>query len=131
MAGAKSFEELDAWQLSVQLRDRVLPELQKEPASRDFAFCDQIRDSARSPARNIAEGYGAYKPREFARFVRIARRSLMETKNHLLDGQHSKYFKEPLASELITLCNRALGATTRLLQYLDSCNGRVPNDSRK
>ena len=128
MAGVKSFEELDAWRLSVDLRDRIVDEIKKPPAAGDSGFCDQIRDSARSAPRNIAEGFGAYKPREFARFVRIAPRSLMETKNHLLEGQKFKYFNEQAASDMLALCDRALGATTALLKYLDSCHGEAPTD---
>jgi four helix bundle protein len=34
---------------------------------RDLKFCDQIRDSARSSTRNIAEGFGRFEPAEFRR----------------------------------------------------------------
>ena len=131
MAVATKFEELDAWQLSVELRDRIIDEIQKPPTVRDVSFCDQIRDAARSGPRNISEGFGAYQPREFARFTRIARRSLMETMNHLLEGRGRKYFVDPLASELLTLCDRALRATTGLLRYLVSCNGRAPRTGNR
>jgi four helix bundle protein len=131
MAGAKRFEDLDAWRLSIELRDRIVAEINKGPTLHDIGFCDQIRDSARSAPRNIAEGFGAYKPREFARFTRIARRSLMETKNHLLEGNKAKYFVEPVAGQLLLLCGRALGATTALLRYLESCDGTAPTDWRR
>jgi four helix bundle protein len=126
MAGARSFEELDAWKLSAELRDRIFEETRNGPASRDADFRNQIRDSSASAPRNIAEGFGAFKPREFARFTRIGRRSLMETKNHLLDARKKKYFAIETAAELLTICRRALGATTALLRYLDGCDGRDP-----
>ena len=45
-------------------------------ASRDFRFRDQVRDSAASAGRNIAEGFGRFSPGDFARFLRYARASL-------------------------------------------------------
>ncbi len=126
VAGARSFEELDAWRLSVELRDRVLRVSACEAVWRDRAFRAQISDAAASAPRNLAEGFGAFKPREFARFTRIARRSLMETRSHLLDAQTRRYLEAGVSEELLALCNRALGATTGLLRYLDSCQGRAP-----
>jgi four helix bundle protein len=128
MAGVKTFEDLDAWRLSVDLRDRVVELTAGRLVARDVAFCDQIRDSARSAPRNIAEGFGAFRPREFARFARIARRSLHETKNHLLEARKCGYLTEPAADELLRLCSRALGATTGLLRYLEACDGQAPVD---
>jgi len=52
----------------------------------------QIRDAASSAPRNIAEGFGRYKPREFSQYLRIANGSLMETSNHLRDGVDRRYF---------------------------------------
>jgi four helix bundle protein len=64
-------------------------------ASRDFKYRDQVRDSTASAARNIAEGFGRYTPKEFARFPGYARASLIETQNHLIDGFDRGYFDEP------------------------------------
>ena len=127
MAGARSFEELDAWRLSVELQERIFKEAQSGAAARDTGFVEQVRDSARSAPRNIAEGFGAYEPREFGRFLRIARRSLMETRHHIMEGRTRGYFDEKTVKDLLALCHRALGATTGLLRYLDSCGGRAPS----
>jgi four helix bundle protein len=126
MPTARTFEELDAWKLSAALRDQVFHATETGPASLDFLFRDQIRDSSRSAPRNLAEGFGAFMPREFARFTRIARRSLVETQNHLLEAQARNYFPDGVSGELLIACRRALGATTRLLRYLDSCDGIPP-----
>jgi four helix bundle protein len=79
-----SYRELDAWRLSIELRDKVLPLLKSEPAVRDFKFCNQLSDSVRSPPRNIAEGFGRYNPGENAHFLGIARASLDETETSLV-----------------------------------------------
>jgi four helix bundle protein len=124
MAGAKSFEELICWQLSAELRDRILKLTEDGPAARNLDFKDDIRRSARSSASNLSEGFGAFYPREFARFGRIARRSLMETRNHLKDAQEQRYFPEDEIKDLVHLTYRAQKATTRLIKYLESCKAR-------
>jgi four helix bundle protein len=126
MAGVGKFEDLIAWQLSVELRDRILDLTKNGPAASDHDFRNDIRRSARSAPSNLSEGFGAFYPREFARFSRIARRSIIETRNHLLDAQKQECFNQDEINELIQLTFRAQKATTGLIRYLDSCNGRPP-----
>jgi four helix bundle protein len=123
---AKRFEELDAWKRSVELRDSIVELTESGKSARDFDFRDQIRDACRSAPRNIAEGFGRFNPKPFAFFMRIACGSLNETRNHLLDGQRNGYFAEADVKRLLELLNRALGASTGLLRYLDSCDGEAP-----
>jgi four helix bundle protein len=89
-------------------------------------FRDQIRRSSSSPPANIAEGFGRFKPREFAHFTRIARASLLETRNHIDDARKKGYFSDTECTRLFELQVRATKATTGLLRYLDSCKGRAP-----
>ena len=128
VAGAGKLEDLIAWQLSATLRDRILDLTKNGPAARDHDFRSDIGGSGRSGASNLSEGFGAFYAREFARFSRIARRSIIETRNHLLDAQKQKYFNDDEIKELIHLTFRAQKATTRLIRYLDSCRGRPPTD---
>ena len=126
MAGIRNFENLTAWQLSAELRDRILALTDDAPAACDEEFKADIRRSARSAPSYLSEGFGAFYPREFARFSRIARRSLLETRNHLGDARKQKYFPEEKIKELIHLTFRAQKCTTRLIKYLNSCKGRPP-----
>ncbi len=125
MAVAKKLEDVVAWQLSTELRDAVIS-FAKKWELRDPKLFEQIRDSARSAPRNLAEGFGRFKPREFARFARIARGSLMETRNHVKEALKCHYLTDEEAATIRRLNARALAATTRLLEYLDSCKGRAP-----
>jgi four helix bundle protein len=126
VAGISRIEDLIAWQLSVQLRDEIFALTETGPASRDFKFRDQIRDSSSSVSRNLAEGFDLFNPRQFARHARIARGSLGETRNSLLEGRQRNYFSDADAERLLKLSVRARSATTRLLEYLVSCKGVAP-----
>jgi len=51
----------------------------------------------------------------------FARASLMETQNHLGDPLDSKYITTEEHAALFKLADRAIGASTRLHQYLKTC----------
>ena len=132
MAGAKHFRELVAWQLAREIR-RAVYGLVKRPAVRtDFDFVRQLRDAARGPARNIAEGFGRFRPRDFSRFLTIATASLNETENHLEEGIDLDYWTREELEDLFVTCRRAGSAIGSLQRYLSTCDpkfdtGRVPD----
>ena len=111
----RDFRQLLCWQLSHELKCEVLAFTATPPASRDGRFCDQIRDSAAGAPRNIAEGFGRFRPGDFARFLEYARASLMETQNHLIDARDRRYLEDPLYSRLFNLAGSALRTTTKLM----------------
>ncbi len=118
---ATNHEELFAWRLAAQLRDQIIIAVDAGPAARDFRFRDQLKDSAASAPRNLAEGFYRYNPKEFAYFTRVARGSLGETKNHLADGLRRQYFAEEEYRRLLILACWAMATTTNLLTYLMQC----------
>jgi four helix bundle protein len=122
------FEDLIVWQLSDQLQKEIFEFTSHPPASRDFKYCDQIRDSIRSAKRNASEGFGRYYPKEFARFLRITQGSLQETKNHLQDGLRQKYLSAERHEQLKRLCLRAMKANVRLIAYLRHATAPEPFD---
>jgi four helix bundle protein len=117
---AKTFRELIVWQLAVELRDGVLPMLRQGPVVKDFKFRDQLSDSVRSPARNIAEGYGRFNPGDTALFVDYARASLDETENHLRDGVTSSYFPPARVGPLLVTLTRCRKGLDSWAAYLRS-----------
>jgi four helix bundle protein len=117
---AQRYEDLDAWQLANELKEKVYELIDSSPARNDFEFRDQVRDSLSSATTNIAEGFGYYDHGLFARHVRIARASEMETHDHLADGVKRRHWTDGTASPLQQLAKRAIGAATGLLRYLDT-----------
>ena len=111
----KDFEDLVCWRLSHELKCEVWALIASPPAANDFDFCTQIRKSSRSAPANISEGFGRFAPRDFANDLRIAKASLKETRNHLIDARDSGYIRDPLYSRLANLARAAEKATTGLL----------------
>ena len=92
VAGAPSHKELVCWQRAYELKLGVYELADRESVKRDFKFRDQIRDSASSAPRLIAEGYGRYYPAEFSKYLRMANGELKETIESLDDGVDRKHF---------------------------------------
>lgn len=113
--GLRDFRDLVAWQLSYTLKCEVFEFTTKPAAARDVRYCDEIRDSSASTPRNIAEGFGRYRPAEFARFLEFALGSLVETRNSLIDGRDRGYLEAKLFSRLWNLSGAAERATKNLM----------------
>jgi four helix bundle protein len=116
--GAKDFTELAAWQLAHELRTLVVAITDRSPARNDFKFCNQMTGAARSATNNIAEGFGRFRHRDFAHFLRLAVASLNEVRDDLIYGHGRRYVTDDELKAGTSLAKRAIGATTRLIRYL-------------
>lgn len=119
--GVTDFRDLITWQLADELRREVIAFTEKESASRDFRFCNQIRDASSSACRNTSEGWGRFRPSENARFLEFAHASLCEVQDGLIEAAQKKYIDQELKDRLWTLSRRALGANTNYMKYLHRC----------
>jgi len=119
MAGWKDSRDIVAWQRARELKLRV-DELLKRPAFlRQFKFRDQLSDSARSAPRNIAEGFGRFGNKEFARFARIAKGSELEVLNHLIDAHDQGLITNREFADYEACVNRAVAAVVGLIRHLE------------
>jgi four helix bundle protein len=123
---ARTFEDLDAWRLADALKKEVYRLIATGPAAHDFGFCTQIRRSTASIPRNIAEGFGRFRPRLFAQFVDVAIGSATETLDALQDGVDRGHFIAAEIAYALELARRTIGALKRLAVYLKN----VPVDVR-
>ena len=72
----------------------------------DLNFRDQLRDAAEAAPRLIAEGFGRWSRREFARYLVMARAELMEVRSDLLALQR----RRTLPGDVVVRAPRAHGA---------------------
>jgi four helix bundle protein len=124
MSTLNSHEDLDAWRLATELKEWVFRIIKRPQVARDFKFCDDIKRSARSAPANLSEGFWRYRPRDNAKFVRVALGSLGETHNHLRDAFTEKYIDENEYKGIRALNERALKAAVGWHTYLMSCPER-------
>jgi four helix bundle protein len=118
MAVARRYEELEVWQLADGLKTEVYDLVASGPASQDFKFRNQIRDSAASATKNISEGFGRFRPADFARFMEFAVASLMETKDSLKDGLDRGYFTPARVATAQQLAERSIKCSVKFIVYL-------------
>ena len=109
------------------LRQFVYRLISHPPASLDRDFCWQIKRASRSATDNIAEGFGRYYPKEFHRYVQIARGELNETRNQLIRGFRDGLISKPDYERALDLWKHAIGTTAGLQRYLWSC---IPPNER-
>lgn len=120
MKGVWKFEDLIAWRLAFALK-LLVDRLCDRPAIRaDVKFHAQLRDSAASGPRNIAEGFGRHFHPEFARFARIAKASELEVLNHLMDAQSQGYITAAEFDQADHAVRRAVKVLNGLIAYLES-----------
>ena len=115
---AKDFTELVAWQLADELRRLVFEITARSNVSRDFRYCNQCKDAARSGPSNIAEGFGRFRHREFAHFLRIAIGSLKEVQDLLIDGHERGYITPAELARGTRLVVRSKSACAALARFL-------------
>ncbi len=78
------FVDLEIWQDSIEVAERLFDLADGLEAKRLYRFAEQLRGSGMSMSNNIAEGSGSTSKREFLNFLNIARRSTFENANILL-----------------------------------------------
>jgi four helix bundle protein len=120
VGGFRSFREFSAWQLAYALRRAVRPLCGRILRAKDFKLHGQIREAARSAPRNIAEGFGRYTHRDFARFVRIAKASEVELLNHFQEAFDSGHMTAVERRDLEHAAKKAIKAANGLIRYLES-----------
>jgi four helix bundle protein len=116
--GAHKVEDLDVWRLCDEIRVLVTAGIASAPARKDFRFCDQILSASEDAVSDISEGFGRFRPREFAQFLGYAITSIAEVLQRARFAHSRKYFDDDTAARLVVLCVRADRALRSLRKYL-------------
>ena len=111
------YRELDVWQMSMSLCEKVYALIRSFPTEERFALCDQLRRAVVSIPSNIAEGNGRDSKSEYARLLSIARGSLFEVQTQLELAERFKYIVVPGETKaLITRISKMLFSMVRKLR---------------
>ena len=104
----EDYKDLIVWKRAMELAVAAYRIAKMLPQYEVYALGDQIRRAAASIPSNIAEGYGRTTPKEYARFLAIARGSVYELETQLLLCVRLEYLTESQLSPALGLSNEVI-----------------------
>lgn len=107
----QSFEDLEVWKKARELKKNVIALVKNFPTEEKFRLVDQLKRSSRSVGTQIAEGHGRNTWPDKLRFCVIARGSLSETLNHLIDALDERI----ISDEDLKYCREQITEVEKLL----------------
>ena len=116
----RRFTDLRAWQACDSYKKAIYRLVNATAAMRTWSRCRQLESSVAGPPAHISEGFGRFSPPDFARYCVMARASLMESQNHLIDAVDSECIDEDTRIRYNALAEVALQEVTGLMEYLQS-----------
>ena len=99
-SSSKSFTELEVWKKMRVLKIKIEEIAKTFPAEEKYSLTSQIIRSSRSVNASIAEGHGRFTFPDRIHYCMIARGSLSETYNHLIDAFDCNYITLEKLNEL-------------------------------
>ncbi len=117
---ARSYRDIRAWQAARAFKRGIYELISEPPLSLDERLSHQLRKAAASAQSNIAEGFGRFDPADFARFVKIAKASIIECQNHLEDAVDRGKLAEEDRRQHEDQAQETLREIGGLLDYLQS-----------
>ena len=119
MAAPRSFEDTEAWKAARVLTQQTYAVCRREPLSRDFGLCDQLRRAAVSVMNNLAEGWESIHPAEKKQAYNYARRSCGEVRSMIYVLSDNHFISAVEQAELLNHCNHTGKLVTGLIHSLD------------
>jgi four helix bundle protein len=113
----RKHHNLQAWQEAMQLVKDVYAVTASFPKEEIYGLTSQIRRAAVSIPSNIAEGAARTGPKEFLRFLSIARGSLSELETQIILAKELNFMKSN--TELLNRLNSVLGLIGGLMNSLN------------
>jgi four helix bundle protein len=119
VAGLGDFRDFAAWQRADELRQLAEEFLARPGVAVRFRRANQLSDAASSAPRNIAEGFGRFRPREYAQFVRVAKASETEVLDIFIEARQKRFLAGDEFKRFETAARRAIGTAVGLIRYLE------------
>ena len=116
--GKRGFEDLDCYQLALEVMAKIHTFSKTLPADEKFDLYAQIRRSSKGVTANIAEAYGRYHYLDSLHYYSIARGELNETLAHLINGHVLEYIQQPDFEALYKLIRQAEQALSGFMSYV-------------
>ena len=117
----KSYRELVVWQRSMDLVEEVYRLLKRLPPEERYALAEQMRRAVISIPSNIAEGYARQAPKDYARFLVIARGSKYEIETQLSVCERLNYLTKEDTTTAFRLCDEIGKMLNTILAKILSC----------
>lgn len=117
------FEDIESWQEARVLASEIYRVSRVGDFDRDWGLKDQIRRASISIVSNIAEGFERQTPRDFCRFLRIAKGSAGEVRAQLyiaLDAGLLPQAEFDLLYDRVSRVSRLLSGFIRYLERHNS-----------
>ncbi len=118
MAKIERFEDLKSWQKARVLANVVYDLTRHQTFAHDFQLRNQICGAAGSVMHNIAEGFDSGSDPEFARFLKLARRSASEVQSELYLALDRKYITCEEQQAAYDLASESKRLINGLIAYL-------------
>ena len=112
------YRDLLVWQKAMELVTEVYRVTGRFPDDEKFGITAQIRRAAVSVPSNIAEGYGRNMLKDYIRFLRVARGSLLELETQVIISKNLKYISGEVLKE-------TLGKTDEISRMLNGLMKRL------
>ncbi|HMD83248.1 MAG TPA: four helix bundle protein [Terriglobia bacterium] len=125
MATIRRFEDLQAWGKARELVREIHKTCAEGALKKDFGLTDQLRRAAISSMSNVAEGFGRKSDKDFARFLDMAKGSVVEVQSLLYVALDVRYIDEQGFQRLNQLADETASLIGGLTSYLRSDSGRA------
>jgi len=112
-----SYRDLEVWQKSRKLATHIYRRTAKFPRIEWHGLVQQMRRAAVSVASNIAEAHGRSSSRERAKFLGIARGSLLELETQTFIAGDLGFVSERQTEIIVDACNEVARQLNGLIRH--------------
>ena len=113
-----SFEDLDVYQLALELQQEIFELTKTFPKEETYSLTDQIRRSSRSVGANITEAWAKRRyPAHFISKLSDSDGEQNETRHWLRSAHECKYISETNCDALIDKCKAVGRKLGNMMQY--------------